>query len=84
MGCMGYADDVIIIRPTVTALKIMIQIVDKFGEEYNVKFNPDKCKLLCYNNGTGDGICRGITHNGVYISAEQSASHLGNTLGTNL
>ena len=34
MGALGYADDVVIIAPTVCSLKSMLRICDDFGKEF--------------------------------------------------
>ena len=46
VGCVSYADDVILLSPTVTALKEMINICEDFANEYHIKFNGSKCNLL--------------------------------------
>ena len=42
MGALGYADDVVIIVPTVCFLKSMLHICDDFGKEFHVKFNSNQ------------------------------------------
>ena len=42
MGALGYADDVVIIAPTVCSLKSMLLICDDFGKEFHVKFNSNQ------------------------------------------
>jgi len=49
-GAMGYADDVILLAPTVTGMKHMLEICTQYGIEYNVLFNPNKTKLIHINN----------------------------------
>ena len=49
-GAMGYADDVILLAPTVTAMKHMLEICAKYGIECSVLFNPDKTKFIYINN----------------------------------
>ena len=49
-GALGYADDVIIMAPPVTATKQMLNICADYGIEYNVLFNPDKTKCIHINN----------------------------------
>ena len=45
-GGLGYADDILLIAPTVYSLRSMLKVCDSFGFEFNVSFNPDKCQLL--------------------------------------
>ena len=49
-GAKGYADDVIRLAPTVTAMKHMLEICTQYGIEYSVLFNPDKTKFIHINN----------------------------------
>ena len=49
-GAIGYADDVILLAPTVTAMKLMLEICTQYGIEYSVLFNPDKTKFIHINN----------------------------------
>ena len=49
MGTVGYADDVVVLAPTVNALKSMLNICDVFGTEYQVLFNSSKYQLLHYS-----------------------------------
>ena len=82
-GCFGYADDALLIAPSICSLKLMLNIVDNYGEEYSVKFNPDKCKLISYCQSNTKSI-DGIYYNNVYIASESSATHVGNLIGPNL
>lgn len=46
VGCVSYADDLILLAPNVSALKHMIHICENFASEYSIKFNGSKCNLL--------------------------------------
>lgn len=78
-GSLGYADDSMLLAPSVCSLKLMLDIVNKYGIEYDVLFNPEKNKLLCYSNNNAQ--IEGITYNNVFIKAETSTTHLGNPVG---
>ena len=45
---VSYADDISLMAPTVSSLKCMLNIIEDFGQEYCVKVNPDKSKLLVF------------------------------------
>ena len=49
VGTVAYADDVVILAPTVNALKSMLNICDDFGRDYQVLFNSNKYQLLHYS-----------------------------------
>ena len=49
-GALGYADDVTRMAPTLTSINIMLSIVNQFGLDYSVKFNPSKTQLVVYGS----------------------------------
>ena len=50
MGALSYADDIVLIAPTKVALRKMMTACTEYTEEYHVKFNPTKSKLLVFGN----------------------------------
>ena len=40
VGMMGYADDAIILAPSVLSMNMMLSVTSKFDNEFDVKFNP--------------------------------------------
>ena len=66
MGCLGYADDVVLLTPTLFAMKKMLKICDEFGIEYNVTFNASKHQFIHFP-ATKCGVVEGLLHNGIYI-----------------
>ena len=43
---IGYADDVALLAPTIPSLKLLLNVVNSFGNEYCVKINPVKASCL--------------------------------------
>jgi len=41
-GCLLYADDILLITPTVYAMHMMLRICDKFADDFDMKFNCGK------------------------------------------
>ena len=82
MGVFVYADDIILLAPTSTALKRLLKICDDFSEEYKVKFNPDKCKYMVFNSDVNvtDGV-NFISFNDTNIKSSETEVHLGNKIG---
>ena len=76
-GALGYADDVALLCPSLSSLKIMLGIADDFGREYDVKFNSEKYQLLIYS----DNPIGGIDHRGNFIKTQCFAKYLGNIVG---
>lgn len=44
----GYADDLLLLAPTRSAMVKLIDICEKFSEKFNLTFNPDKCVLIIF------------------------------------
>ena len=79
MGAFGYADDVILLSPTKSALYKLLEIADSFSKEFDVLFNPDKSKLVVFGN---DDVCDDFIYfNKCKINVSHNAVHLGNLVG---
>jgi hypothetical protein len=46
VGVLAYADDVVIIAPTATAMRKLLDICDDYARQYNMSFNANKSKWL--------------------------------------
>ena len=49
LGAFGYADDIILICPTIRALKVMLSIAQNYTDSFDIKFNISKSLLVAYN-----------------------------------
>ena len=78
----GYADDVILLAPTLHSMKILLSICELFAKEYDVLFNPDKSKLLVYNVNPKVNDPVHISFMNGIIKQSETEQHLGNTIGT--
>ena len=51
MGAIGYADDLVLLAPSRTAMQMMLQVCEEFGARNNLLFStdtdPDKSKTKC-------------------------------------
>ena len=45
-GSLGYADDMLLLAPTLHSLKTLLRVFTEFADEYHVIFNPDKTKFI--------------------------------------
>ena len=82
-GCVGYADDVKLLYPSINGLQSMINVCENFADEYDVTFNTTKALCICYgsdNNAT----LRQVSLNGVKIPWQSTVKHLGNVFMYNL
>ena len=48
-GCLAYADDVVLLSPTVDALENMLKICEKYSVDFSIMFNTSKSKLLVFS-----------------------------------
>ena len=48
-NALAYADDIVILSPSCSALKILISIWESFEMEYEIICNPDKSSLLSFS-----------------------------------
>jgi len=46
--CILYADDIVLLAPTPSAMRILLQICDSYAAEYDINVNPDKSKFLIF------------------------------------
>jgi hypothetical protein len=46
VGALAYADDIVLLAPSASALRIMLSICDKYANEYSIVFNASKSKCL--------------------------------------
>ena len=44
VGALGYADDLILLSPTVYGMKIMIKICEEYANDHCILFNGNKSK----------------------------------------
>ena len=76
---LGYADDIILLAPSVNAMNEMISICEKYAEEHKILFNGKKSKYLVFGNYEFNPT---ITVNNEPVPRCDSAIHLGHILDT--
>ena len=83
-GALSYADDVIILAPTMSSVYSMLSICEKFANDYDVIFNASKSKLLIFP-ASFDGQHQyeniSVHFMGGTIAYVPEHSHLGNIIG---
>lgn len=81
-GSFGFADDIILLSPTLMSIKKMLCICETFANEYDVLFNSEKSKLLMYSSKSkraADNIK--INFMAGTIVQSKLEKHLGNIIG---
>jgi len=46
VGALGYADDIVLLAPSASALRMMLVICDNYAKDYSISFNASKSKCL--------------------------------------
>jgi hypothetical protein len=89
VGALAYADDIVLIAPTASALRKLLSICGDYASEYCISFNADKSKCLvilpkkrhdlhsCLNE------CR-FTINNQPIENVESFKHLGHVISSQM
>lgn len=79
-GVFAYADDIIILAPTVLSLKRMLVIAKHFSKEFRINFNAQKSKFIVFARGLDVNV-NYIEFDGKLLFAVESDVHLGFLLG---
>lgn len=48
LGCLAYADDLVLLSPTINGLKQMLRTCENFSRETKLAFNPLKSMCMCF------------------------------------
>ena len=89
VGALAYADDIVLIAPTATAMRKLLSIRGEYATEYCISFNASKSKCLAVLPANGRELnsylneCR-LTFNDQPIELVQSFQHLGHTITSQL
>lgn len=85
-GAMGYADDVVLLSPSVGGMDRMLDICSKFSFDYDVLFNATKSKTLIYRSNCGHVYERDVefTLLNDTIAGSNVEKHLGHVVGNNV
>jgi hypothetical protein len=86
VGALAYADDIVLIAPTASAMRQLLHICEEYAHEYSIEFNASKSKLLIVRPSG----CR--DHEAAYsfyidnkpIETVSSFSHLGHLITSTL
>ena len=87
-GILGYADDLLLMAPTLDGLQDMIQTCERYAKEHNLVFsthtNPTKCKTKCMASLKKDRELRKLCLGGMELPWVKTSKHLGCTIEQNL
>ena len=77
-GSLSYADDVLILSPSIKGMKTLLDICEQFSEQYDILFNASKSKLIVF--GESNLIPR-VELQGQLIPVVDKENHLGYPIG---
>lgn len=92
VGAVAYADDIVLVAPTPSAMSKMLTICDEFAVEHNVLYNALKSKCIYFYPRSRsksslhiyDVSCLNFTISGYRIDFVDSYKHLGHVISNEL
>ena len=75
-GAFGYADDIILLSPSVHSLNSMYKVCKDFGAKYDIVFNPQKSKLMVFGKAI-----EGLYIDNNYVKCSHTEKHVGHLIG---
>ena len=74
----AYADDIVLLSPTLNGIKLMIKVCEEFSTQYSIDFNPSKCSLMFFKSDSYDNMnYSDIQMFGKVIPRTDNYKHLG-------
>ena len=80
VGALGYADDIILLAPCPSALRLMLKTCEYFASSYGLKFNASKTQLIRFSLSPSNLCNAQIYFCGQLLEFCNSVSHLGHYL----
>ena len=84
VGAVCYADDIVLLAPCASALRVMLDICDTFASSHGLVFNAAKTQLICFRQRYTNTFPPQIIFNGSTLRFVEEVSHLGHILAYNL
>ena len=81
-GALAYADDIILLFPSLSGMAILVKECEKYAAEYDIIFDSKKSQLLYFRGRHCCTINKGIEVNGQHVNISSSAVHLGHTISS--
>ena len=83
-GAICYADDIVLLAPCPSALRIMLQICDKYAQNHGLSFNANKTQLICFRTHQTHSCTANIVFNNTILKFQEEVTHLGHILSYDL
>jgi hypothetical protein len=82
-GTLVYAEDVTLFCPTLTGLRRMLKICDRYGEHFQMQFNPTKSVCLVFTRKSNRTYPQ-LSLGGTQLEWTRQTKHLGNIVADSL
>ena len=83
LGCLGYADDVALLAPTIPALECLISVSFQYAQDFDILFNGSKSKFLVFRHAEDVSADLSIQIGTERVHEVKSDMHLGHKLDSN-
>ena len=83
-GAFCYADDIVLLAPCASALRVMLNICCSYASHHGLKFNPEKSQLICFRLRHTRPCSANIKYNNTALLYVHEVAHLGHVLSYNL
>ena len=84
VGALGYADDLILLAPSPSALRLMLNLCESFAYSYGLKFNASKTQLIRFGLSLSNTCNARIVFCGEQLVFLNTVCHLGHHLSYKL
>ena len=83
-GAVCYADDIVLLTPCPSALRIFLNICSSFADTHGLSFNANKTQLVCFHQHSYSAIPVDIFFRDTLLQCTDEVIHLGHILTSNL
>ncbi len=78
---LGYADDIALLAPSPSAMRILLRECEEFASEFEITFNASKTQLICFSNSRSRTLPNGVFRFiGSDLQFSDTVTHLGHIL----
>ena len=83
-GAFCYADDIVLLAPCASALRIMLDICNSYATSHGLEFNASKTQLICFRTPSTRPCTASISFGNTPLQYSKQVTHLGHILTCNL
>ena len=83
-GAVCYADDIVLLAPCPSALRILLNICSTYASTHGLRFNAEKTQLICFYLRQSHPVIPTVVFNNVVLQYSNEVTHLGHILTPDL